>query len=223
MKIQKFGIIAIVAVMMLNGALFASDHDFGHWGAYGVKARINDKTSFSSSMEFRFKDNASDLHYMKWETGLAYKVHKVVSLAAAYRLNPGESSGEWNNAHYVILDQNFKLATNAKWDLKFRNRFIFRAGELGRGFWRTKLQLAYKFKVGESKASWYVDNEIWYQISDINGRDRYNVNWATMGFNFSLHEHVAFGPYYRLRSDKVTTTGDWKHLHILGTSLNFVF
>jgi hypothetical protein len=174
-------------------------------------------------VELRFRDNASDLHFVKWETGLAYKVHKAITLGGYYRLNPNEKNDDWNNAHYILLDQSFKLASNAKWDFTFRNRFHIRVGDLGRGFWRTKFQLAYKFKVKERKASWFVDNEVWYQISDINGRDRYNVNWASAGFKFSLHKHVAFSPYYRLRSDKVTATGEWTHLHILGTSLNFTF
>ena len=212
-----------LTLLLFGSTLMAAENDFGHWNATGIKAKINDKASFKSSVEMRMKDNAGDLHYVKWETGIDYKVNKVISLGGYYRLNPSEKSDEWNNAHYILLDQNFKLASNARWDFKFRNRFHLRLGELGRGFWRTKFQLAYKFKIRQAKSSWFIDNEVWYQISDINGRDRFNVDWVTTGFKFALGRGVSLSPYYRLRLDKVTSTGDWKRLHILGTSLSFSF
>ena len=218
----KVGILVLALVVFVGGNIEASDQDFGHWGAYGVKVGLNDKTTFSSSVELRFRDNASDLHFIKWETGLDYKVNKAISLGGYYRYNPSEKADEWNDAHYMLLDQNIKLASNAKWDFKFRNRFHVKLGDLGRSFWRTKFQLAYKFKIHDHKASWFADNEVWYQISELNGRDSYNVNWASTGFKFSINKNIAFSPYYRLRSDK-SASGDWAHIHILGTSLDFLF
>ena len=218
----RVGFLVLALVVFFGSNIKAAEQDLGHWGAYGVKVGLNDRTAFSSSVELRFKDDISDLHYIKWETGLSYKVNSIIGLGAFYRFNPSEKANDWNNAHYMLLDQNIKLASNARWDFKFRNRFHLKVGDLGRSFWRTKFQLAYKFKVNDSKASWFVDNEIWYQISELNGRDSYNVNWATTGLKFSLHDNIAFSPYYRLRSDKAVS-GDWSHIHIIGTSLNFVF
>jgi hypothetical protein len=224
MKSKLSGVI-LLAVACLAGNLFAIDKtDWGQWGEYGVKTKLGPRLSFSTHVQYRLQDNMSDLYFIRWESGVVLKTAKYLDLAAFYRLNPQEKSGEWDNQHYLLLDQILKSPALGPWALDFRSRVHIRLGDLGRGFWRPRFQATRK--VGKS-AGWFVYNEFWIQTTALHGLDRYNTNWLSTGLKFKLPAGFEFSPYYLLRNDKVLdkTTGRpyWKTQHILGTSLYYSF
>ncbi len=218
------GIIILALILQSNNwFLYAGDNDFGHWGTYGVKAEINDVWFFSSDVELRFRDNTSDFHYFRWEFGPGIKFNKYFSILVMYRLNPQEKKGEWKSQHYMMIDPSFKIYSSAKWAFDIRSRFKVKLADLGRGFWRPKPQLSYKFKIGESKSSWFVNNEFFVQMTELGARDRINQNRFATGFKFGLGKYVDLRTYYLLRSDKESSTSDWNNIHVIGSSLYFKF
>ena len=206
-----------------NWFLHAADHDFGHWGEYGVNAKINDAWYFKSDVLYRFRDNAGDFHYFRWESGPGVKLHKNFSLSAMYRLNPQEKNDEWKNQHYLIVDPALKLYSSAAWTLDFRSRFQVKLGDLGRGFWRPRPQLSRNFKLGKNKTSWFVNDEFFFQITELDDRDRFNQNRFASGFKFQLCKKFSLSTYYLLRSDKIPVVDEWTHIHVFGTALHAVF
>ena len=206
-----------------NWSLYAGDHDYGHWGEYGINAKISDRWYFKSDILYRLKDNAGDFHYFRWESGPGVKFHKNFSFLVMYRLNPQEKNEDWKNEHYLMVDPALTLYKSAAWTLNFRSRFQVKMGDLGRGFWRPRPQLSRSFKLGSQKASWFVNNEFFFQITELGDRDRYNQNRFASGFKFQLGSILSLSTYYLLRSDKITGTDEWKHLHVLGTALYAAF
>ena len=224
-KLRTFTTIIIIlsSVSVLTPALAASSHDYGHWGEYGIKAKINNTWSFNSDIQLRFRDNASDLHFFRWEFGPKIKFNRHFSVLVMYRLNPQEKNGEWDNQHYLLIDPVLKLYSSPQWTFDLRSRFHVRLGKLGRGFWRPRPQLSHKFKLGNHKSSWFVNNEFFIQMTELGARERINQNRLSSGFKFSLNKSLDLSAYYLLRSDKVAPAQTWNHIHIIGTALYFKF
>lgn len=220
-QLRTFAIASIMsAVLILTPVLAAADHDYGHWEEYGIKAKINDVWSFKSDVQLRFRDNAGDFHYLRWEFGPGIKFNKHFSILVMYRLNPQEKNGEWDNQHYLVIDPVLKLYSSPKWAFDLRSRFQVKLGDLGRGFWRPRPQLSRKFKIGDCKSSWFINNEFFIQMTELGARDRINQNRFASGFKFGLSKTLDLSAYYLLRSDKAQT---WKHFHAIGTALYFKF
>ncbi|MCE5271433.1 DUF2490 domain-containing protein [bacterium] len=212
-------VLSAVVCIWCNAAA-ADNTDWGQWGEYGIKAKLSPGLSFSTHVQYRLQDNMSDLYFIRWESGVVLKAAKYLDLAAFYRLNPQEKNGEWDNQHYLLLDQILKSPALGPWSLDFRSRVHIRLGDLGRGFWRPRFQVSHK--IGKT-AGWFAYNEFWIQTTALQGRDRYNTNWLSTGFKFKLPAGFEFSPYYLLRNDKIKGSADWTTQHILGTSLYYSF
>lgn len=210
------GFILFGAVIPLN----AAGNDTGYWGVYGVKGKLNEMLGLSSDIQFRVRDDFGDFHFFRWESGATAKPLSWLDLSFFYRLNPRKQSGEWSNQHYLLLDQTLKGRLSPNWGVDWRNRFYIKLGELGRSFVRERVQVTRKIN---RASSWFVYNEFWIQTSELDGRDRYNVNWFSTGIKFKLPGGFDFSPHYLLRTDKGKTTGEWSTLHVLGTSLYYSF
>jgi len=219
MKIDLKPIILMFILLCGNWFAYAGDHDFGHWGEFGVKARLSDQWYFKSDILYRLKDNAGDFHYFRWESGPGVKLHKNFRFLVMYRLNPKEKNEDWQNQHYLIIDPALKLFNSDAWALDFRSRFQVKLGGLGRGFWRPRPQLSRIFKIGNYKSFWFVNDEFFFQITAPGDRGRFNRNRLASGFKFQLGKIFSLSTYYLLRSDKIPVTDQWTHIHVLGTAL----
>ena len=69
----------------------------------------------------------------------------------------------------------------------------------------------------------FVNNEFFFQTTELGDRDRYNQNRFASGLRFQLGRILSLSTYYLLRSDKVTGTDEWEHIHVFGTALYAVF
>lgn len=206
-----------------NWLLYAGDQDFGHWGEYGVKGKINDVWFFKSDIQLRFRDDASDYHYFRWEFGPGLKINRRLSILTMYRFNPKQKKGDWNNYHYLMIDPTINLYSSARWAFDLRSRFQVKLGDLGSGFWRPRPQLARKFKIRERESSWFINSELYVQMTELGAGDRINENDFATGFKFGLSSIFNLSAYYMLISEKAALTGKWAHTHLLATELYATF
>ena len=222
---KRMPILFLLALLLptANSNLWSSDQDLGHWGAYGISRQVSSKVSLGTNLQFRFRDNLGDMHFVKWDTGPVFKISSKFKLGTLLRISTAEGGDNWSNQNYLFVDQSLNLYSQNGWSLDFRTRFHIKLTDAGRNFIRLKPQLSYKFDLGPTGSSWFLYDDMFLQTSELGARDRFNVNWLASGFKFGVARNLGLSAYYLLRSDKLASTGEWSHLHIFGTGVTYKY
>lgn len=209
--------ITLVVTVLLFATPAAAD-DFAFWPEGGYKYKGTDVLA-KGNVQLRLRDNASDWNYFRAEGGLGFASGNFEGYAL-YRYNPGKSGGNWNTAHYLLLDPTLKSVSVGAFSLDVRGRLQLKLGDRGRSFVRVRPN--FKRSVAASAVdSWYVNNEFFFQISDLGARARVNQNRFSFGIKIPAGASADLTPYYLLRSDQSVSGGSWFHTHVAGVTLYF--
>ena len=216
-------LVSALLLLTVNNCLHASDHDYGHWGEYGLNWTLDERWLLNSNAQFRFRDNLRDFHNYRLETGPAVKINPVLKLGMKFRFEPKESLTGWNNYYYLLFDPSLKLYSSDKLNIDFRIRYHRHLGDVGNSFVRVRPRLTCHLIILNHQIPWFLQNEFWIQTSELGSRDRYNQNRFASGCKFSLSRSLDLTIFYLWRSDKIPLPDRWKHIHVMGTALYLNF
>jgi hypothetical protein len=192
------------------------DDDIQHWHSQSVSKQISDKWGAKLRLEYRFKENASQLfmHFSEYE--LNYHCAPFLNLSANYR-QVYEKSDAFRlehrphfNAALICRMHPFTLHNRlrAEWRMKESNETVWR--------YRNKIGVDIKMKVVDISCRPYIADEIF-----INGKSgEREKNWLIGGFKIPVLKHYQFDICMMLQSIKRSVK--WENDYIICTGIGYV-
>ncbi len=205
--------------------LAAADHQFQLWTELKFSKKIDGSPfTFQWATENRFR-NDGGFEYFLFNTTVGFEAQfwKWFRPGLLFRLEKGDAK----DTETRVMPQFEVVNSLGPIEIADRNRFEFRffwgdPGDDWRFRYRNRLKLGHKFKSKPVSYNPYVSDEIFIETGS--GNRGFNQNRAAIGNVFGFCEdHIKFDLYYMLRTDKSSSSGDWSHAHVLGTSLGFKY
>jgi hypothetical protein len=163
----------------------------------------------------RFRDDIGDFFYYHFRNGVVFHANKNLDLGTTYRIARSENSaGDWSTEHRLELDITPKFKAG-DFNISNRGRFEHRWLESAADRWRyrNEFKVAYPTAIGDFKLTPYISEELYYDFEV----DKMNLNWAKLGADKKITEHLLLGIFYMHEASRVGTTSEWDTNHYLGT------
>jgi hypothetical protein len=190
--------------------------DIQSWNDVQFTIPLNQKTDFLIQGTLRLGGNLSTPVDGRWGAGFNYKLNKYVTLNELYfhrEAKPphGRAEREERLSFGATLRKPF-----GKFALIDRNWFERRWREPQTDAWRyrNRVQLEHPFKIGKTKFTWFLADEVFYDWS-LHGWVR---NRATIGASHAFNKHFTGDLYYLRQNDGRSRPGD---INIVGTVMRF--
>ncbi len=193
--------------------------DFQVWTELKYAHTFPDKKlTLRWATENRFFDNATDYGLFNTTLGFDYRVFKWFRPGYFQRVEKKIGSP----TELRLMPQIEFLAKLGPIQFEDRNRFELRffTDDTFRFRYRNRVKFGHTFKTSPVSFTPYVSDEIFLETQ----RSNPTQNRAIVGNEFGFcKDHISFGLYYLLQTEKNQKGPGWMNNHILGTSLGFKY
>ena len=222
---KPYFLFCLLIIFQLNVAYALTpshDEDFGHWGAYDIEKKLGDRWKLKLGEELRFREHAG-LYYAETRLGASYKICDYLVAGAEYqqirstRANGKKTIWYWDSVPRIHLTPQIKIKGFLLAD---RNMLEFHIKESARDTmrYRNMVTLTAPWKWTRFEFQPYASNEIFIETS------RNGVVEDRFYSGFKMHWWgPVYGSIFYLRDSTKNSSGRWKALNVLGTSLKFSF
>ena len=213
---RLLGLAGLVCGLALGAAARADD--FQTWQTVSLRWLDTHTVDLTTAVHTRFTDDSSD--FSLWRIGQAVSSDPLswLRVGVAYRYTEAkDSSGEWRHQHRGDFQVTPRCRLTERVSVSLRNRLELRATEGAdevHEVLRMRLQINVATPEWKPVRGFYVSNELFHSFD----REVIFENRAVpFGLRFPLHEKAALRVFYMLRS--VRGVDEWRHAHVLGTTL----
>lgn len=207
---------------MLAGRVYAyQEGDFQIWNTEAEELTICKGAKASFEQEFRYWENASELHYQHYDFGLVLSPNKYLDLGFFYR-----QIYERRRAKSKFMPEEVpNINATVKFDLwgfnvDDRNRFEYRhfRWQDDNCRYRNKVTVRFPWKFTHFEIRPFIANEIFVRLDD---SAVFNQNRFSAGLGISFLKNLKGEVYYLLKSDRGRVK--WTDANILGLKLKAAF
>lgn len=229
MNVKKLALATLILVLLSHNICFGFDDEgFQFWTGTSLSAKLDERTKFTFTEEFRFGNDGGNLYRHHSDFGLLYMSFlDNVDLGFNYmQIFEKDGNDEWRQEHRPHLN----LKVRGKLfglNVANRSRFEFRDRENKDNLWRYrhKFTINRPFEFLDSDAvqklreryKLYVADEVFFDC-DGNG---YARNRLYSGVLINLADNIAGDLYFLWQSDE--DNGGTKDIHVLGFKLIISF
>jgi len=219
-------LVRVTALLLTTAWLWASTNVFAQsavpkkdtqaWTDVQLIVPLNKKVEFFFQGTLRIGNNLTMPVDERWGAGFNYKLSKYVTLNEYYfhreaQTPHGKSESEDRLSFGATLNipAGKFMIVNRNW---IERRW--REPQVDAWRYRARVQLEHPFKIGKTKFTWFISDEVFY---DWSVRD-WVRNRASIGANHAFNKHFTAELYYLRQNDGRSRPGD---LNIIGSRLRF--
>jgi hypothetical protein len=183
------------------------------WNDIQVTLPLNKKTEFVLIGTVRLGDKLSSFVDERWGFRINHQAQKYVTLQGLYfHRDARPPNGRHEREERLTLGANFRIPLS-KFTLNTRNWFEhrWRHPQVNAWRYRNRIQLDHPFKISNTKFTWFVSDEFFYDWSLTD----WVRNRAAAGVSHTFNKHFTLELYYMRQSDGRSRPGD---INVIGTT-----
>lgn len=214
----------VLAGLVIWGGVNAyayQEGDFQIWHTEAQDIAIVKGAKAAFEQEFRYWNDASELHYQHYDFGLVLSPNKHFDLGLFYRqiYERRKTAGKFLPEECPNINATIKYSFWG-FDLEDRNRFEYRIFDYqdSNCRYRNKVTLKLPWSFTPWKIRPYFADEIFVRIDD---SVIFNQNRFTAGIGMEFWKNIKGEAYYLLKSDRGRTK--WTDANVLGLKLKVSF
>jgi Protein of unknown function (DUF2490) len=212
------GFIFITGVLLLQVSADAQtpvpENDIQSWNDIQVTIPLTKKTDFVFLGTVRLDGNLTSFVDERLGIRVNHAVQKYITLQGLYfHRDARPPNGRHEREERVAFGANFRVPLG-KFTLNTRNWFErrWRHPQVDAWRYRNRIQLDHPFKISQTKFTWFISDEFFYDWS-LHGWVR---NRAALGVTHTFNKHFAGELYYMRQNDGRSRPGD---INVIGTTL----